>query len=311
MSTDATTMSEDNHEARSSFHPTSYRLKGGLFPLTVLELAYYDADVFEADLKTQTNQAPAFFQQAPTVISFEDFNGNDGDIPLPELINLCHIHGVLPIAIKGGSELIRQRAEEFGLALMAESKSKNTTSDITEPKADNTVTAIKAGTDGDSAQQHATPDTLNNTAHSSQSAENQMRDLSQQSQESDLLTSDSLTPDTNKTSHLITEPVRSGQQVYASGGDLIIMAPVSAGAEILADGNIHVYGALRGRALAGVKGDINARVFCQSLEAELISIAGNFKLDEDLQGTYWKKPAQIYLDNQSLCITSLFSKPRP
>lgn len=104
---------------------------------------------------------------------------------------------------------------------------------------------------------------------------------------------------------VITLPVRSGQQVYAPEGDLIILAPVSAGAEILAAGNIHVYGPLRGRALAGVQGDTNARVFCQSLEAELVSIAGHYKISEDLQESCWKQPAQVQLKDDVLVVMPL------
>lgn len=96
-------------------------------------------------------------------------------------------------------------------------------------------------------------------------------------------------------SRILTTPVRSGQQVYVPGGDLIILSSVSAGAEVMADGNIHVYGPLRGRAMAGVNGNTQARVFCQSLEAELISIAGYFKACEDLQSAHWRQPAQAYL----------------
>ncbi|NKI18513.1 septum site-determining protein MinC [Spongiibacter sp. KMU-166] len=104
---------------------------------------------------------------------------------------------------------------------------------------------------------------------------------------------------------VVNTPIRSGQQVYAAGGDLIVLSSVSAGAEVLADGNIHVYGALRGRALAGVRGDTSARIFCQSLEAELVSIAGNFKLDEDMRAEHWKAPRQIHLDEQTLVIQPL------
>ena len=106
-------------------------------------------------------------------------------------------------------------------------------------------------------------------------------------------------------SKVIDTPIRSGQQVYAAGGDLIVLSSVSAGAEVLADGNIHIYGALRGRALAGVRGDTSARIFCQSLEAELVSVAGTFKLDEDFRGQYWKSAAKIRLDNQHLDIQPL------
>ncbi|WP_245986585.1 septum site-determining protein MinC [Azospirillum thermophilum] len=94
---------------------------------------------------------------------------------------------------------------------------------------------------------------------------------------------------------LVTEPVRSGQQIYAEKTDLIIMAPVSPGAEVLADGHIHVYGALRGRALAGVSGDQTARIFCQSLEAEVVSVAGLYRVNEDIGAELLKKPVQIFL----------------
>ncbi len=104
---------------------------------------------------------------------------------------------------------------------------------------------------------------------------------------------------------IITRPVRSGQQVYAEGSDLIVMAAVSEGAEILADGHIHVYGTLRGRALAGVRGDVQARIFCQSLEAELVSVAGNFKLSDSLRELSWKASSQVYLQDDTLHVTAL------
>jgi septum site-determining protein MinC len=105
---------------------------------------------------------------------------------------------------------------------------------------------------------------------------------------------------------IVTQPIRSGQQVYAPGGDLIVMAPVSAGSELLADGNIHVYGPLRGRALAGVRGNTDARIFCQSLEAEMVSIAGHYKVAEDLRKeALWKTAVHVYLEGDSLKIAAL------
>ncbi len=104
---------------------------------------------------------------------------------------------------------------------------------------------------------------------------------------------------------LITTPVRSGQQIYAQGGDLIVLASVSHGAELLADGHIHVYGSMRGRALAGVMGDKEAMIFCRSLEAELVSIAGQYRLSEDLKETCWKQPACIQLQDDRLNIKSV------
>ena len=102
-----------------------------------------------------------------------------------------------------------------------------------------------------------------------------------------------------QSSKIISKPIRSGQQVYAEG-DLIVLSSVSPGAEVLADGRIHVYGALRGRALAGVKGDSNARIFCRSMEAELVSIAGNFILSDTLQNVLWKEAAQVLLNNENI-----------
>src|SRR3989338_7212034 len=97
---------------------------------------------------------------------------------------------------------------------------------------------------------------------------------------------------------IVTKPVRAGTQVYAKDGDLIIMAPVNAGAEVISDGNIHIYAPLRGRALAGANGDTNARIFCKQLEAELISIAGHYLLNEKINaGNYAQNMVQIFLNN--------------
>ncbi len=109
-----------------------------------------------------------------------------------------------------------------------------------------------------------------------------------------------------KPTRVITAPVRGGQQIYAQGGDLVVVAPVSPGAELLADGNIHVYGPMRGRALAGIKGDTKARIFCQQLSAELISIAGQYKVSEDLRrDPLWGSPVQISLSGDVLNIIRL------
>ena len=104
-------------------------------------------------------------------------------------------------------------------------------------------------------------------------------------------------------SRLITQPVRSGTQIYARGADLVVTAPVSAGAEIMADGNIHVYAALRGRALAGAGGDAEARIFCSRLEAELVSIAGRYLVSEQLPPEQQGFPVQIALVDERLTVT--------
>jgi len=104
---------------------------------------------------------------------------------------------------------------------------------------------------------------------------------------------------------LINRPVRSGQQIYARDTDLIIIGQVGPGAEVIADNNIHIYGPLRGRALCGVSGNQSTRIFCQSLEAELVSVAGNYRMLETIPEELRGKPAKIALDNERLSIESL------
>ncbi|MDM7322554.1 MAG: septum site-determining protein MinC [Gammaproteobacteria bacterium] len=110
-------------------------------------------------------------------------------------------------------------------------------------------------------------------------------------------------PPTPAASNLVVRlPVRAGQQLYARGGDLIIESSVNEGAEVVADGDIHIYGALRGRALAGARGRSDARIWCQSLEAELVSINGIYRTREDIDPTLLGRPAVIEILNEKMII---------
>lgn len=101
-------------------------------------------------------------------------------------------------------------------------------------------------------------------------------------------------------SHLIDRPVRSGQRVYAAGGDLTVLAPVNSGAELLADGNIHVYAPMRGRAIAGLHGNTKARIFCADLQAELISVAGHYRVSDSIPADLKGRRVQVFLDHEIL-----------
>ncbi len=103
------------------------------------------------------------------------------------------------------------------------------------------------------------------------------------------------------------QPVRSGQRLYARSRDLVVTSTVGAGAEVIADGCVHVYGSLRGRAVAGARGDTGARVFCQEFRAELISIAGVFRVFETLPPELAGKPVQAWLDGDDLRFAPLTS----
>ncbi|CAA0115613.1 septum site-determining protein MinC [Zhongshania aliphaticivorans] len=248
-------------DSKSSAASVAFRLKGGLFPLTLLEIAHYNCAEFEQQLQSKAAEAPVFFQQTPVVLSFEEFNGDIGALPLSELVAICKSHGLLPVALRNSNTALQAQAKLLDLAIMP-------------------VGRVKAAPEEQAPVAEEAPQTA--VPVTEQPAEF-----------------------SHSPSRIVTTPIRSGQQVYAPGGDLIIMASVSAGAEVLADGNIHIYGALRGRALAGVRGDTSARIFCQSLEAELVSIAGNFKVDEDLRNNHWKAAVQASLDEQTLYITPL------
>lgn len=107
------------------------------------------------------------------------------------------------------------------------------------------------------------------------------------------------------TSLLLEQPVRSGQSVVFTEGDITVLGSVGSGAEIVAGGSIHVYGTLRGRAMAGVNGNAAARIYCQKIEAELLAIDGYYQTAEDINATLRNRPAQAWLDGDIMRITPL------
>ncbi len=104
---------------------------------------------------------------------------------------------------------------------------------------------------------------------------------------------------------VVTTPVRSGQTVVAEHGDLVVIGPVASGSELIARGNIHVYGTLRGRAMAGCHGDGTARIFCQNLDAELLAVAGLYRTSENLEHEVRKRCVQVFLQDERLCVETL------
>jgi septum site-determining protein MinC len=104
---------------------------------------------------------------------------------------------------------------------------------------------------------------------------------------------------------LIRQPVRSGQIVYAEGNDLIVLAPVNPGAQLIADGNIHVYGPLRGRAVAGAHGAADARIFCLRLEAELVGVDHAYLMADDIPSERVGGSAQVWLDGDRVRLAPL------
>ncbi len=107
------------------------------------------------------------------------------------------------------------------------------------------------------------------------------------------------------TSLLLESPVRSGQSVVFSEGDVTVLGSVGSGAEIVAGGSIHIYGTLRGRAMAGVNGNSTARIYCQKIEAELLAIDGYYQTAEEIDASLRNRPAQAWLEGDTMKITPL------
>jgi len=112
-------------------------------------------------------------------------------------------------------------------------------------------------------------------------------------------------PPPEPSSLLVENPVRSGQTIYHPYGDVVVLGSVGSGAEIVAGGSIHIYGALRGRAMAGANGNAKARIFCRKIEAELLAIGGYYRTADDLEEDLRNRPIQAWLDGETMVIAAL------
>ncbi|MAM89362.1 septum site-determining protein MinC [Allohahella sp. A8] len=287
---------------------TCLQIRGALTPLTTFELYYYDEARFLEAVEEKIAQAPKLFENLPIVLSLEKFEGNgpeDEALPVSEAAALDSLDfGLIKrqcaglrlqlVAVRGARGVVAKNAKAAGLAVMTSQRSLAEATRIPAPEAD-------TENEDKRLQPVFRPQTNESIVAPQLAPETEDRETAVEPAEPKAEPAEVAVP----TNRIVTTPVRSGQQIYAKGGDLIVTAPVSAGAELLADGNIHVYGALRGRALAGVKGNQSARIFCHSLEAELVSIAGQYRISEDLQKTEWQKSCQIYLADGKMKIQAL------
>ena len=249
---------------------TCFRMKGTTLTSIVLEVVDFEPDTFESQLSQKVASAPQFFTRSSLILHIvKPLSATEFEL----LVALCRRLKLQPMAVKGEVSELKPIINDLGLADVSQSKF--------------TDSALKA-----QRAEPAQPEKVNEKTTPSEVERPAEQGAKAPSA-------------TFKPAKVVSRPVRSGQQVYAEGGDLIVTASVSEGAELLADGNIHVYGTLRGRALAGVKGNTHARVYCQGLDAELISIAGQFIMHESVKGECWKRPAQVYLEEESLRIVPL------
>lgn len=248
-----------------------FDLKAANFMLPVICLLNANIEALAAKLGEKVETAPEFFHNTPVVIDLSGLPEGVGEAEFPLLVGLLRGYGMIPFGVRGGNPAQNAIAEALDLAILRDSYARKTKTADTATAADPAAVAaiLSATTQSDASPGVATVRRINSGFM------------------------------------LVTRPVRSGQRVYAAGGDLSITAAVSSGAELMADGNIHIYGPLRGRALAGMNGNLDARIFCLDLQAELVSIAGHYRVSEHIPKELRGVPVQIFLDQKILRIEKI------
>ena len=246
--------------------PVAFELKAASFTLPLLRLLGAEMDEVAEQLGAKVDQAPDFFRNTPIVIDLSALPSGAGDVQFPLLVGLLRGYGMIPVGVRGGNAGQNEAAEAMELAILGDSY-------VRRAKPGAAASSRKPDSRTTADNPRARPDGKKQAFASS--------------------------------SKLITQPIRSGQRVYAAGGDLSVVGAVSSGAELLADGNIHIYGPLRGRALAGLNGDPRTRIFCQDLQAELVSVAGRYRVSENIPEVLQGTPVQVFLDQEILRIERL------
>lgn len=235
-----------------------------------------DYSTLSAALTQITGGTPDYFEDEFTLLDFSatDPQPEPGSIDWPALITLFKSHGLNPVAVRNAPSTLEEEIRSHGLAIDSIPTPAAAVQAPATPSAEQTQLALDALDE----KQVVEPEPVIVAPVPVQAA-----------------------PLPAAHTMIIDTPVRTGQRIYARGADLVLMAMVNAGAEVIADGSIHAYAPLRGRALAGASGNTNARIFAMVMEAELVSIAGVYKtFEQGWPANLVKKPVQVMLLNDKL-----------
>lgn len=283
-----------------------FALKSQMIPLTVIELSSQDNQSFDQQLEAKVKTSPALFDRMPAILGLDEIEPID-ESNIQKLLFTVRKYNIMPIALRGSDEL-KELAQKLDLAWIPPGR-KKLQKQAQKAKEQIEASDIAAEQAKQNEQPEAAPEPNIETQPVIEKEPQQLELTEQPAQESANLSSEESTtavaqvaPPATK---IISTPVRSGQQIYAKDSDLIILSQVGQGAEVIADGNIHIYGTLRGRAIAGASGNKEARIFCQSLQAELISIAGIYQVSDDLPADRIGQSSQIELKENHLHIDTL------
>jgi septum site-determining protein MinC len=273
----------------------AFKLKGTAPALTLLYMQTGDLDAVERQLSDHLRQMPQFFLYAPIVVDLTELGNTRVD--LGRLAELLRRHNLVPVAVRNPTDSQQVQAVSAGWAILqsglAPGRRGPPSTREPEPSGETAARERDAGDGEDAARDGAArPPGSADAARPAPPPAAAVAGLAEPL-------------DTSLPGLTVRTPVRSGQVIHAVGGDLVVVAPVSAGAELIADGNIHVYGPLRGRALAGASGNSDVSIFCLGLEAEFLSIAGRYLMADQLPKQSRGKPARAHLEEDGLIITSL------
>lgn len=262
-------------EARSptaAKRQVAFDLKGTMAPLTVLRLRATDVALVERQLRVKIAQLPQLFVDAPVLLDLGALGDADAAaLPFAELVRILRLCKLVPVAVSNVPDALRAAAVAAGLGVL-------------QPQAASRVSERSIAEGARPETDAAAPATPEPPRASERKAAR---------------------PAVHGGPVVISQPVRSGQVVYAQNNDLVVLASVNAGAQVIADGHVHIYATLRGRAVAGAQGLLGARIFCQKLEAELVAISGAYVMSDEIPADRRGKPAQIFLDGGECRIAAL------
>lgn len=244
-------------------------LRFGQVGIACVRLRRVDAAALVEELERRVRSAPQMFARAAVVLDLSHLPKLPDDGMVDALLEAIRSAGMLPVGIAYGTPETEELAERMNLPLIAKFRAQY------EPGQAAAAPGVGAPARNEPApaigviDQDHEPGNATTAQYHSGSA------------------------------------VRSGQQVYARDRDLVVTAAVANGAEVIADGSIHIYGSLRGRAMAGAQGDESARIFCSDFRAELVAIAGHYRVFEDMPKEFEGQAVQCWLDNGKLMIARL------
>ncbi|HMF43045.1 MAG TPA: septum site-determining protein MinC [Polyangia bacterium] len=268
--------------------PPAFDLKGTMAPLTVLRLRSSDIQLVDRQLRVRIAQLPHMFLHAPVLI---DLGALDETSPLTviQVVAILKACKLVPVAATNVPETMRATIANEGLGILQ------------------APPAMARGRNID-AEIEAIPDPDLPTPPPEKpkaAAQKVFLGRAVPARAPAPAPAPVVQPAPFAGPVVVHQPVRSGQVIYAQNNDLVVLAPVNAGAQVIADGHVHIYAKLRGRAVAGAKGLPGARVFCQKLEAELVAVSDKYMSADEIPPALRGKPAQIWLENGACQAASL------